>query len=281
MASLKSPITGMLKWLDGLLRPLFNRLASETIISNGCQLIKQVERWSATYLTPATSFITMDVTDLYTMIPQEGGVQAIKRLIEATGLRQIDGVKKEIILALTRFVMTNNYFCLDGSYYKQIRGGAMGSPLTLTIANAYMYFVERPISKWANRTCQCTCSCCKGNGCMKKHQGVISLPTCSSTSCKNACKTRYPTQCGRSPGVLVATCTKTKKPHRSSLSKNIKPRLRRSSKTRLYRHRSKLRTSKKVIYRRPSKIRTSKKILFRRPSKHRSSKKHSYRRRPF
>ena len=28
----------------------------------------------------------------------------------------------------------------------------MGSPLTLTIANAYMYFVERPISKWAIRT---------------------------------------------------------------------------------------------------------------------------------
>jgi hypothetical protein len=29
----------------------------------------------------------------------------------------------------------------------------MGSPLTLTIANAYMYFVERPIFKWAQRTC--------------------------------------------------------------------------------------------------------------------------------
>jgi hypothetical protein len=64
----------------------------------------------------------MDVTNLYTMIPQEGGVTAIKRLIEATGL-------------------------------KQIRDEAMGSPLTLTIANAYMYFVERPISKWATRTC--------------------------------------------------------------------------------------------------------------------------------
>ncbi|CAF5168812.1 unnamed protein product, partial [Rotaria sp. Silwood1] len=125
---------------------------------------------------------------------------------------------------------------------------------------------------------QCTCSCCKGSGCMKQHQGVISLPTCSSTSCKNACKTRYPTQCGRSPGALVATCTKTKKPHRSSLSKNIKPRLRRSSRTHLYRHRSKIRTSKKVIYRRPSKIRTSKKIIFRRPLKHRSSKKHLFRR---
>jgi hypothetical protein len=29
----------------------------------------------------------------------------------------------------------------------------MGSPLTLTIANAYMYFVERPIAKWAIGTC--------------------------------------------------------------------------------------------------------------------------------
>jgi hypothetical protein len=49
--------------------------------------------------------------------------------------------------------MTNNYFYLDGSYYKRIRGGAMGSPLTQTIANAYMYSVKRPVAKWANRTC--------------------------------------------------------------------------------------------------------------------------------
>ncbi len=62
-------------------------------------------------------------------------------------------LKKGIILALARFVMTDNYFYLDGLYYKQIRGGAMGSTLTLTIAHAYMFFVERPISKWANRTC--------------------------------------------------------------------------------------------------------------------------------
>ena len=153
MAGLKSPTIAMSRWLDGLLRPLFDRLARETAIPNGVQLIRQVERWSARYLTPATSFVTMDVTDLYTMIPQEGGVRAIKRLIEASGLKQMEGVKKEIILALTRFVMTNNYFCLDGTYYRQIRGGAMGSPLTLTLANAYMYFTERPIAKWASRTC--------------------------------------------------------------------------------------------------------------------------------
>ncbi|CAF5009794.1 unnamed protein product, partial [Rotaria sp. Silwood1] len=153
MSGLKSPTIEISRWLDSLLRPLFDRLAINTTVKNGLQLIQQVEKWSATYLTPATLFVTMDVTDLYTMIPQEGGVTAIKKLMEASSLKQIDGVKKEIILALTRFVITNNYFYLDGSYYKQIRGGAMGSPLTLTIANAYMYFVERPISKWANKTC--------------------------------------------------------------------------------------------------------------------------------
>ena len=152
MSGLKSPTIAISTWLDGLLRPLFDRLACATFILNGVELIRQVEDWSTQYLTSTTTFITMDVTDLYTMIPQEGGVKAIKRLMELCGLKQIDGVKKEIILALTRFVMTNNYFYLDGSYYKQIRGGAMGSPLTLTLANTYMYFVEQPISKWAKRT---------------------------------------------------------------------------------------------------------------------------------
>ena len=152
ISGLKSPTIAISRWLDSLLRPLFDKIAIDTTILNGVQLIKQVKTWSNQYLTSTTSFITIDVTDLYTMIPQEGGIKAIKNLMEISGLKQIDGVKREIILALARFVMTNNYFYLDGTYYKQIRGGAMGSPLTLTLANAYMYFVERPISKWANRT---------------------------------------------------------------------------------------------------------------------------------
>ncbi|CAF3833187.1 unnamed protein product [Rotaria sordida] len=84
MSGLKSPTIAISRWLDGTLRPLFNRLASDTTITNGVQLIKQVESWSAKYLTPTTSFVTIDVTGLYTMIPQERGITAIKRLIEAS-----------------------------------------------------------------------------------------------------------------------------------------------------------------------------------------------------
>ena len=53
----------------------------------------------------------MDVADLYTMIPQGGGVTAIKRLLEESILKKIDGVKKQIVLDLTRFVMPNYYSC--------------------------------------------------------------------------------------------------------------------------------------------------------------------------
>ncbi|CAF4701992.1 unnamed protein product [Rotaria socialis] len=65
MADFKSPTIAISRWLYGLLRPLFNRLANETTILNGSQLVKQIEQWSARYLTTTTSFITMDATDLY------------------------------------------------------------------------------------------------------------------------------------------------------------------------------------------------------------------------
>ena len=43
--------------------------------------------------------------------------------------------------------MQNNYFSYNGQYYHQIRGGAMGSPLTLTVADCYMFFYEQQIVK--------------------------------------------------------------------------------------------------------------------------------------
>ncbi|CAF1649993.1 unnamed protein product, partial [Rotaria magnacalcarata] len=65
-------------------------------------------------------------------------------------LKQIRGLRTETIIRLSRFVMQNNYFSYNGQYYHQIRGGAMGSPLTLTMANCYMFFHEQQIIKQIN-----------------------------------------------------------------------------------------------------------------------------------
>lgn len=68
-------------------------------------------------------------------------------MLDHLHLKQIDVLKTEVIIRLARFVMTNNYFKYDGQYYHQIKGEAMGSPLTLTIANCYMFFFEQNILK--------------------------------------------------------------------------------------------------------------------------------------
>ncbi|CAF4506305.1 unnamed protein product [Rotaria magnacalcarata] len=109
--------------------------------------MKQVYEWSTNNLREETLLCTIDIVDLYTMIPQTEGVLAIKKMLDYLELKQIGGLKIEIIIRLIRFVMKNNYFLYEGQYYCQIRGGAMGSPLTLTIANCYMFFFERNIVK--------------------------------------------------------------------------------------------------------------------------------------
>ncbi|CAF1423707.1 unnamed protein product [Rotaria sordida] len=81
------------------------------------------------------------------MVPQIEGVLSLKKMLDHLKLKQIGGLKTETIIRLSQFVMQNNYFSYDGQYYHQIRGGAMGSPLTLTIANCYMFFYERDIVK--------------------------------------------------------------------------------------------------------------------------------------
>ncbi|CAF5154872.1 unnamed protein product, partial [Rotaria sp. Silwood1] len=51
-----------------------------------------------------------------------------------------------------RFVVQYNYFCYNGQYYHQVRGGAIGSPLTLIIANCYMFFFEQDIGEQIENT---------------------------------------------------------------------------------------------------------------------------------
>ncbi|CAF4154274.1 unnamed protein product [Rotaria sp. Silwood2] len=152
ISGLRHPTIKISKFLDDLLRPLFNEMAKQTTIDSGFELIKKLEKWSEHKLNDKTLLCTIDVTDLYTMIPQIEGILSLKKMLDSLKLQQIAGLKTETIIRLSRFVMKNNYFYYDGKYYHQIRGEAMGSPLTLTIANCYMFFFERKIVNQVNNS---------------------------------------------------------------------------------------------------------------------------------
>ncbi|CAF1505381.1 unnamed protein product, partial [Adineta ricciae] len=121
ISGLKHPTIKISKFLDDLLRPLFDKMALDTTVTSGFELLKKLKERSIQNLKQETLLCTIDVADLYTMIPQVEGVLALKKI--------------------------NNYFSLNGQFYHQIRGGAMGSLLTLTISNCYMYFYQQDIVK--------------------------------------------------------------------------------------------------------------------------------------
>lgn len=147
IAGLKLPTIKISKFLDDLLRPLFDQMAKDTTVTSGFELTKKLQEWSRVNMRQDTLLCTVDVTDLYTMVPQVERALSLRKMLDHLKLKQIGGLKTETIIRLSRFVMLNNYFSYEDKFYHQIRGGAMGSPLTLTIANCYMFFYERDIVK--------------------------------------------------------------------------------------------------------------------------------------
>ena len=145
IAGLKHPTVKISKFLDNLLRPLFDTMSVATTVTSGFELLKRLNEWATRKLKKETLLCTMDVVDLYTMIPQTEGVLSLKKMLDFLKIKQVGGLKVESIIRLSRFVMQNNYFSYQSQFYHQIRGGAMGSPLTLTVANCYMFFFERDI----------------------------------------------------------------------------------------------------------------------------------------
>ncbi|CAF1440945.1 unnamed protein product [Rotaria magnacalcarata] len=110
VSGLKHPNIKISTYLNQLLRPLFDKIALKTTATSRFEVMKQVYEWSTNNLRKEILLCTIDVVDLYTMIPQTEGVLAIKKMLDYLGLKQTGGLKIETIIRLSRFVMKNNYF---------------------------------------------------------------------------------------------------------------------------------------------------------------------------
>ena len=85
-----------------------------------------------------TLFCTFDVTDLYTMLPQEESLDILTEFLLKHGYREVKGIPIDAIRKLARIVLKENVFIYGRKYYRQIIGGAMGSPFTSTLVNIFM-----------------------------------------------------------------------------------------------------------------------------------------------
>lgn len=94
-------------------------------------------------LKPNTLFCTFDITDLYTMLPQEESLDILTEFLLQHGYHHVKSIPIDVIRKLARIVIEENVFIYGKKYYRQIVGGAMGSPFTLTLANIFMWKWEQ------------------------------------------------------------------------------------------------------------------------------------------
>lgn len=150
IASIQSPTTALSKFLNDLLAPIFLKVARETTFINGIDVVRKLEKYAADgYLKPITKFITADVTDLYTMIPRQGALEALGRFCVKYFIKgKIGPFTIDHIMRMARLILDSNYFAYNDKYYRQVRGGAMGSAFTQVLANIYMLEWEQELIRY-------------------------------------------------------------------------------------------------------------------------------------
>ena len=68
----------------------------------------------------------MDITSLYTVIPNNEGLPALKHFFD---LRTVKEASSETLLRLAELVLTLNCFSFADSHFKQINGVDMGTKM--------------------------------------------------------------------------------------------------------------------------------------------------------
>ena len=79
--------------------------------------------------------VTMDVAALYTNIPNDEGMEAVREAFEE---KQDTTFHREFVLRLLEILLHNNYFEFNGELFKQTIGAAMGSQPIPNYANIFM-----------------------------------------------------------------------------------------------------------------------------------------------
>ena len=83
--------------------------------------------------------MSYDVKALFTFVPTTKAVTIIKQLLEQDQeLQQRTSLSIGNILSLLEFCISSTHFSFQGKFYEQLKGAAMGSPLSPMVANLYM-----------------------------------------------------------------------------------------------------------------------------------------------
>ena len=128
--------------LAGVLTPLAGSTSS--FVKNSSEFAQQVRNID---LQQDETLISFDVVSLFTRVPIDDALQTIStRLTQDDTLEDRTAIPIPDICRLTELCLRSTYFTFDSTFFEQVEGAAMGSPLSPVVANLFMEaFEERAL----------------------------------------------------------------------------------------------------------------------------------------
>ena len=124
-------------FVDHFLNPIVKKM--NTYIEDTSDFLRNIENLDE--IKPNSIIGTMDVSSLYTNIPNEEGISCIKELLNEKRNR-LEKPSNDSLTKLLRLVLTKNNFQFNGTNYIQIGGTAMGTRVAPSLANLFMNSLE-------------------------------------------------------------------------------------------------------------------------------------------
>ena len=95
-------------------------------------------------LAPGECLSSYDVSALFTSVSIDPALNIIKDLLgKDDTLKERTVIEVSDIILLLDFCLKNTYFSFQDQFYEQVEGAAMGSPVSLIVANLYMEYLEQ------------------------------------------------------------------------------------------------------------------------------------------
>ncbi|CAF1351140.1 unnamed protein product [Rotaria sordida] len=89
------------QFLDKSIRPLFDRFVRQTMFVDGADLLDRLQKYiQKGYFNASTLFITFDITNLYTMLPQEESLAILAEFLRVHNCERVNGLSIDNIVEL-------------------------------------------------------------------------------------------------------------------------------------------------------------------------------------
>ena len=131
----ESPTYQLSKYLTTILQPLTDKSRRKLqSTENFIDAIKTVQ------IPDDYKLVSFDVKSLFTSIPLQLALQCTETAIQQSTVKL--PLPTEDIMDLLNLCLTSTYFQYNGRHYKQLHGTAMGSPVSVVVAEIVMQHVE-------------------------------------------------------------------------------------------------------------------------------------------